>query len=47
MTELLELMKSKVLEKWSENEVYSCGVSMEYAKDKECVEFLVTNNRDE
>ena len=47
MNELLELMKSIVLEKWSENEVYSCGVSMEYAKDEECVKFLVTKNRDE
>ena len=46
MNELLELMKSKVLEKWSENEVCSCGVSMEYAKDEECVKFLVTMNKD-
>ena len=40
-------MKSKVLEKWSENEVSSCGVSMEYGKNEECVKFFVTKNRDE
>ena len=46
MNKLLELMKSKVLEKWSENEVCSCGVSMQYRyrKNEECVEFFVTKN---
>ena len=47
MKQLLELMKSKVLEKWSENEVSSRGVSMKYCKNDECVGFLVTMNRDE
>ena len=44
MNQLLKLMKSKVHDEWSENEV--C-ILMEYCKNEDCVEFFVTIKRDE